>query len=280
MGQETLYGEPKKDGAGRQVVVVGGGPAGLEAAMVLAQREFQVTLFEKNDNLGGQMYLASVAPNRDKMGAFKRYAEVQLKKLNVDVALGKAATAEDITALNPYAVFLCTGSDPILPRSIPGIGGDNVYTVPQILGKQVHLTGKKIVVVGAGLTGMETAEYLQEQGNEVSNIDMTPAVGMGAFALSLMDEESQTVRAGVRPMPGHKLVEIRQGSIVIEDAAGYQLKLPCDAVVMSLGVKPANALKEELSGQANLFVLGEAEKAGQRVPQAVHGAFEAAYNLA
>jgi 2,4-dienoyl-CoA reductase-like NADH-dependent reductase (Old Yellow Enzyme family)/thioredoxin reductase len=280
MGQETLYGEPKKDGANRQVVVVGGGPAGLEAAIVLAKREFKVTLFEQNECLGGQMYLASVAPNRDKMGAFKRYAEVQLKKLGVDVRLNTKAEASDIKALNPYAVFICTGSDPILPRSIPGIDGDNVYTVPQILGGKVKLSGKKIVVVGAGLTGMETSEFLQEQGNEVSNIDMTPAVGMGAFALSLMDEEGQTVRAGVRPMPGHKLVEIRKDSVLIEDAAGYQLELPCDAVVMSLGVKPSNALKDELSGQENLFVLGEAEKAGQRVPQAVHGAFEAAYKLA
>jgi 2,4-dienoyl-CoA reductase-like NADH-dependent reductase (Old Yellow Enzyme family)/thioredoxin reductase len=279
MGEETVYGKPKKDGAGRKVVVVGGGPAGLEAAMVLAEREFDVTLFEKNDVLGGQMYLASAAPKRDKMANFKNYAEVQLKKLGVDIRMNTEATAELVKSLDPYAVFICSGSEPVMPKSIPGIDGDNVYTVPQILGGKVHLTGKRITVAGAGLSGLETAEYLQEEGNEVTCIDMTPSVGFGAFALSLMDEEGQIARTGVRTMPGHKLVEIRKDGVLIEDTAGYQIDVPGEAVVMSLGVRAANALKDALKGLENVILIGDAAKAGQRVPQAVHGAFEAAYNL-
>jgi 2,4-dienoyl-CoA reductase-like NADH-dependent reductase (Old Yellow Enzyme family)/thioredoxin reductase len=279
MGQELLYGEPKKDGAGRKVVVVGGGPAGLEAAIVLAQREFDVTLLEKEDVLGGQMYLASNAPKRDKMANFKDYAEVQLNKLGVDVRLNTQATPELIKSFDPYAVFICSGSFPVMPRSIPGIDGENVYTVPQILGKKVHLTGKKITVAGAGLSGLETAEYLQEEGNEVTCIDMTPSVAFGAFALSVMDEEGQIARTGVRTMPGHKLVEIAKDGVLIEDTAGYQVHVPSDAVVMSLGVRADNGLKDALEGMENVIVLGDAAKAGQRVPQAVHAAFEAAYNL-
>ena len=251
----------------------------MEAAMILAQREFDVTLFEKGDQLGGQMYLASLPPHRGKMANFKHFAEKQLKDLGVDVRLNTAVTADEIRAMNPYTVFICTGSAPILPRSIKGIDGDNVYTVPQILREQVKLTGKKIVVAGAGLTGMETSEFLQEHGNEVTNIDMMPAVGFGAFQLLLMDEEALTAKSGVRPMPGHKLVEIRKDSVLIEDTAGYQLELPCDAVVMSLGVRAVNSLKDELADLNNVVVVGEADKAGQRVPQAVHPAFEAAYNL-
>lgn len=279
MGQETIYGEPKKDGAGRKVVVVGGGPAGMEAAMILAQRKFDVTLFEKGERLGGQMYLASLPPHRGKMAYFADYCVKQLNDLNVDVRLNTEASADDIRALNPYAVFITTGSAPVMPASINGIDGDNVYSVAEILTEKVKLSGKNVVVAGAGLTGMETAEFLQVAGNEVTNIDMMSAVGFGGFQLLVMDEQNLIARTGVRTMPGHKLVEIRKDSVLIVDTAGYEIELPCDAVVMSLGVRSVNKLKDELADLANVIVLGEAAVPGQRVPQAVHPAFEAAYKL-
>lgn len=279
MGQETVYGEPVKDGAGRKVIVVGSGPSGLEAAMILAQREFDVTLFEKNKYLGGQMYLSSLPPKRDKMANFVKCARKQLEDLNVEIRLNTEAKAEEIRSMNPYAVFVCSGSEPILPKSIKGIDGDNVYTVPEILTEKVKMSGKKVVVAGGGLTGMETAEFLQEKGNEVTNIDMLPVMGGGGFQLVVMDATSHLTQAGVRTMPGHKLVEITKDHVILEDIAGYQLELPCDVVVMSLGVRSVNNLKEELSDLERVFVIGDAEKSGRRVPQAIHFGFEAAYGL-
>lgn len=279
LGEETVYGKPEQDGAGRKAVVVGGGPAGLEAAMILAQRKFDVTLFEKDERLGGQMYLSSLPPHRGKMGNFIKYAEKQLKDLNVDIRLNTEASAEEIKAMKPYTVFICTGSVPILPKSIQGINGENVYTASEILTGKVQLAGKKIVVAGGGLTGMETAEFLQEKGNEVIDIDMLPGLGLGAFPLVVMDETSRVAQSGVRAMPGHKLAEIHEDSVLIEDTAGYQVSLPCDAVIMCLGVRPVNCLEEELSDLKHVYILGDAKKAGRRVPQAVHEAFEAAYNL-
>ena len=279
MGQETLYDEPAKDGNHRKAVVVGGGPGGMEAALILAQREFDVTLFEKGERLGGQMYLASLPPHRGKMGYFAQYCGKQFEKLGVDVRLNTEATAEEIRALNPYAVILASGSAPILPRSIPGVDGENVYTPAQILDRKVSLTGKRVVVAGAGLTGMETAEFLAEDGNEVTIFDMLDACGAGAFQPLVLNDTGMLAQMGVRAMPGHKLAEIRKDAVVMEDHAGFQIEIPCDAVVMSLGVRSVNGLKDELSDLQNVIVVGEADKAGQRVPQAVHSAFHAAYDL-
>lgn len=279
LGEETVYGTPAEDGEGRKAVVVGGGPAGLEAAMILAQRKFDVTLLEKDDHLGGQMYLSSLPPHREKMANFIKYAEKQLKDLKVDVRLNAEANAKEIKAMNPYTVFICTGSTAVLPKSIPGIDGDNVYVASDILTDRVQLTGKKVVVAGGGLTGMETAEFLQKKGNEVTDIDMLPGLGLGAFPLVVMDETSRVAESGVRAMPGHKLAEIHKDHVLIEDTAGYQVSLPCDAVIMCLGVRSVNQLEEELTDLEHVYMLGDAKKSGRRVPNAIHEAFEAAYSL-
>lgn len=279
LGEETVYSAPTEDGNGRKAVVIGGGPAGLEAALILAQRKFDVTLMEKEDRLGGQMYLSSLPPHRGKMGNFIKYAEKQLKDLGVDIRLNTEASAEAIKAMNPYAIFVCTGSVAVLPKSIPGIDGDNVYVASDILTEKVKLIGKKNVVAGGGLTGMETAEFLQVKGNEVTDIDMLPGLGLGAFPLVVMDETSRVAQSGVCAMPGHKLAEIHADHVVLEDTAGYQVTLPCDAVIMCLGVRPVNQLGEELTGVEHVYMLGDAKKSGRRVTNAIHEAFEVAYNL-
>ena len=279
MGHETEYGEPEKDGAQRTVVVVGSGPAGLESALVLAQREFKVVLFEKNDKLGGQMHLSAQPPHKEKMANFIKYASKQLADMHVDIRLNTEATAEEIKKLEPYAVFICTGSTSIIPGRIPGVDRDNVYVPAQILDRKVELKEKRIVIAGSGLTGMETAVFLSEAGNDVTIIDMVDECGKGAFPLVVMDETSALAKNGVRTMPGHKLLGITDNGVDVEDNAGIRVSLEADAVVMSLGVRSVNNLVEELTALSNVFVLGEAEKAGQRIPHAVHRAFELANKL-
>ena len=247
--------------------------------MVLAQREFKVILFDRRARLGGQMYLASMPPHRAKMGNFIRYAEKQLKDLGVDIRLNTTATEESIRALNPYAVFLTTGSEPVLPSSIPGIGGSNVYVAEDVLTQKVVFSGIKIAVIGGGLTGMETAEYLQAAGNEVIEVEMVDAMGAVGFPLMIMDATAALARLSVRTMPGHKLLEIREDGIVLEDNAGFRIKESCDAVIVALGVRSTNALEEQLIDIPNVFVAGDAVRGGRRIPDAIHEAFKAAYQL-
>ena len=279
MGEETVYDALKQDGNDRTVVVVGAGPAGLEAAMVLARREFKVILFEQRERLGGQMHLSAQPPHRTKMGNFIRYAEKQLKDLGVEVRLNTTATPEAIRALNPHAVFLTTGSAPVLPGSIPGIDGKNVYVPEDILAGKIRFSGQKIAVIGGGLTGMETAEYLQTTGNEVVEVEMVDAMGAVGFPLIIMDATAALARLGVRTMPGHKLLEIHENGILLEDNAGFRIKEPCDAVIVALGVRAVNHLQEELKDLPNVIIAGDAQRGGRRIPDAIHEAFRAAYQF-
>ena len=279
MGEEASCDDSVADGEGRSVVVVGGGPAGLEASMILAKRNFHVVLFEKRERLGGQMYLASLPPHRAKMGNFILYAEKQLKDLGVEIHLNEEATADKIRALSPYAVFLTTGSVPVLPRSIPGIDRPNVYVAEDVLTERVRFSGRKIAVIGGGLTGMETAEYLQTGGNEVFEVEMVDAMGAVGFPLMIMDATSSLAKLGVRTMPGHKLLEIRENSILLEDNAGYRIEEACDAVIVALGVRAQNTLEEALKPDMKVFTAGDAKRGGRRIPDAIHEAFQVALLL-
>ena len=279
MGNETVYNDLKKDGNLRKAVVVGGGPGGLEAAIVLAERDFDVTLFEKNDYLGGQLYLASLPPHKQKMRYFIDYAAKKLNDFHVDVRLGTAPDPDEIRSMNPYAVILATGSEPVKPGRIPGIHNDNVYTPVEILRKDVELKDQKVAVIGSGLTGMETAISLQTAGNEVTIVEMLDVCGAGGGQTVIMDERATLASLGVRTMPGHRLVEIRKKSILVADNADYEIEIPCDSVVVSLGVKSVNPLKEELLGLDLVYVIGEASQAGRRIADATHAAFKVAYDL-
>jgi 2,4-dienoyl-CoA reductase-like NADH-dependent reductase (Old Yellow Enzyme family)/thioredoxin reductase len=279
MGRETQYpAEVAKGGDGRKVVVVGAGPGGLEAAMTAAERGFSVTLLEKNSYLGGQMYLSSLPPHKAKMHYFISYAEKQMKDLGVEVRLNTAADAAMIRDMNPYAVIIATGSAPVMPRSIKGIDGENVYSPVEVLTEAVEIKDKRVCIIGSGLTGLETGEFLVEKGCEVSIYEMQDKIAPGGFALVSMEEEGALAKAGVRMCPGHKLLELREDAAVFEDNAGFVIEEPCDVAVVSLGIRPVNNLKEELSDLPNVAVIGDAGQLG-RIPQAVEGGYKAALAL-
>lgn len=178
-----------------------------------------------------------------------------------------------------YAVFLTTGSVPVLPRSIPGIDRPNVYVAEDVLTERVRFSGRKIAVIGGGLTGMETAEYLQTGGNEVFEVEMVDAMGAVGFPLMIMDATSSLAKLGVRTMPGHKLLEIRENSILLEDNAGYRIEEACDAVIVALGARAQNTLEEALKPDMKVFTAGDAKRGGRRIPDAIHEAFQVALLL-
>ena len=273
--------EPEKVGEGRNVVVIGAGPAGLIAARTCAQKGFNVTVFEKADKVGGQVLLAAAPAQKYKIGWITEDYETQCKLLGVDIRLNTEATVENVKALEPYAIFNATGGTPLVPR-IPGYDLPNVYTPDQILKKEVVLEGKTVAVIGSGMTGLETAEYLSDVGdNKIVIVEMAKELAPGTWNQHKQDVIPKLEDRGAKFYTNWKLVEMRDDSVEIEYAtvSGRKKNVKCDAIIMSLGVRPAGLAQEIKDICPNMcFNVGDAHKPG-RIAAATHAAYRVAMAL-
>ena len=278
-GREAEYGLTPAM-ASKEILIVGGGVAGMEAARVLAMRGFNPVVFEKQEQAGGQIVLASKPPKKEKTGWLVEYQKHQLEKLGVEVRLNTAPTMEELKALEPYAVFVSQGSKPIMPRSIKGIDGEQVYTPVEILNGSVTLKDKNVCVVGSGMTGIETAELLCEQGNKVSVFEMADDIGPGIFFQNLIDVLGRVNSYGTMLYPKHRLVELDGTKAVFETTdTKEQESYEFDAVVVSLGTASNTELKEEIEKEfEKVEFLGDALKAG-RIENAIRTGYLAAAEL-
>jgi|SRR5690554_6159565 len=279
-GRELEYGDLKEDGAGRTVAIIGGGLAGLEAARVLTLRKFKPIIFEKTSQLGGQLELANKPPKKEKINWLLEYLENQVKKLGVEVRFNTAPTVEQLKEVNPYAVFVAHGSKPLIPESIPGVDGNEVFNVAEILEEKVELSGKKVGVIGSGKTGIETAYFLAVKGNEVSLFEMADTIGPEVYFQSLIDLMSNIGRLGVKLYPKHQLMRVDKGvAIFKETESGEQKEYPFDAIVISVGVESNRELVDEVQTEfESVHVLGDASKVG-RIRDAMESGFITAYSL-
>ncbi len=271
---ELEYGALKKDGNGRKVVIVGAGPSGMEAARVLALRGFKPILFEKTKRLGGQLYLAAKPPMKMKINWLIDYYHRQLELLGVDIRLNTVATVEEISREKPDAVFLATGSVPVIPTNLEGADGENVYSTVDILTGAVRMTGKKVVVVGSGMTGLETAEMLCEEGNKVAVIDMLEEIGSGLYIQNLLDNLERLKKYRTALLPGRRLLAIASDRIRVLDLAENQEEtIAADAVVLSMGVRADRTIFEGVLGRyPNAVLLGDAGNIG-RIAHAVRSGY-------
>jgi len=278
VGFEKEFKNYNKNGKGRKVAVIGAGPGGCEAARVLASRGFEVTLFEKNARIGGQVRLAAVPPDKFRMNWMIEYYERMLPKLGVTIKLNTEATVDAIKALKPYAIFLASGSEPIIPN-IPGIKSENVFTAESILEGEVTLENKNVIVIGTGNTGLETAEYLLGNGNQITLADMLPQVGMlasGSGGYTLGD----LMVAGVSVMPNHLLKSVDGSTVELTNLTNNELvSKEFDRVVISLGVKKNNAMEEALCREFDrVEVIADALQTGN-IATSIKDSFRTAFYL-
>ncbi len=273
---EYGYGDITKTGKGENVVVVGGGPAGMECARMLALRGYHPILFERRGQLGGQLRLADLPPRKHKIDWITSYYEERLRVLDVDVRLNTNATVREIQAENPIQVFLATGSAPNMPESIVGIHGENVYHANDILSGRVKLIGKQVIVVGDGQTGIETAEMLCDCENVVSLVGRGNSIGEKIYFQNREAVLERVQAKHGRLFPRRSLVAINPKGITVESTVSGELSfMPADAVVLALGVHPDTTGRAEiLAAYPNAVCLGDAIHGG-RIADAVHSAYDA-----
>ena len=277
LGREFEWGEEKlvKNGAGRTAAVIGGGPAGMQAALVLANRGFHTILFEAADRLGGTVNLAAIPPHKGMLTEFVETMEAQLKEAGVEIRLNCAADAETVKAAGAEAVFLAAGGKPILPN-IPGI--ETAVTAEAVLQDPSLVKGENVVIIGGGVTGLETAETFAPT-HKVTVVEMLDKVGGNLYPSIVMHLAQEIMKNGGMIAKSKQLTAVELGFVTVKDTkTGEETKLPADTVVLAMGVRSnrpeLDALQEAFDDK--LILVGDSCKPGQ-IYDAMHSAYNKAF---
>jgi len=247
VGREEKYKLEKVD-TPKNVLVIGGGIAGLETAVVAAKRGHKVTVCEKDDAFGGQWNLAAIPPGKAQFNAVVDWRVHELEGMeNVKLELNKAVTPEYVKELKPDIVVVATGSVPVMPP-IPGFDKDNVTNVPDTLTGKAKI-GKNVAVIGGGACGVETANYLLDQGKKVTVVEMLPEIARDEkFARKVFILESLE-KKGAKLLTSSPVKKITEGNELIIRSNGTDESLgKFDTFVVAIGVKTENSITKLIEG--------------------------------
>ena len=262
----------------KKIAVLGGGPAGLEAARVAALRGHDVTLFEKTTTLGGQLNIACVPPRKEEMRRAAQDLIHAVCNAGVHLCMGQTRTAEQLKDAGFEAVINAVGAHSAAPR-IPGIDSVNVADAWKVLAGEQQVYGT-VAVIGGGMVGCETAEYLAARGCKVSVIEMMNKIAAGESTTILPTLLENYKTYGVEQYPSHKVKEFRMDAVVCENKDGAEVTIPCDYIVLAMGARSnefdAAALE---AASIPVYSIGDAAGKAADISNAIRTGYDTACQL-
>jgi len=252
----------------KSVVIVGGGPGGMEAARVAALRGHKVTLVEKGYELGGNLIAAAVPEFKYEYRRLIDYYVTQLRKLGVSTKLGIEATAELVLSMSPDVVFIATGSRPLVPN-IPGVDKDIVITAVELLLDKPQI-GQSVIIVGGNLVGAEVALYLGGQGKRVTIVECLDNIMRDMDWINALDIQRrfdglESDRLDVKILTNTEAVEVVDDGLVVSEKSGKRRTLKADTIVLAVGmVSNEDRLSEALRGEVKeVYHIGDCVSPGK-----------------
>lgn len=263
----------------QNVVVIGAGPGGMEAARVAALEGHHVTLFEKEDHLGGTMGDICTAQFKSNIKKLTEWYKVQLSKLPVDIHLNTTITGEEDILKTCDAIIVSTGATPFTP-SIPGIDSKNVVNIVEAHRNESLIKGDKIVICGGGASGLDGAiEIAEEMHKDVTVVEMLPEMGKDVFFINKISLFNKLAENNVKLMTNTKVTAIDETGLTVEEN-GIEKHIEADTVISAFGMRPNTTLSDLLKEKYPMRTrsIGDCDKLG-KIGEAVREGFYAASSL-
>lgn len=280
LGMEDKYTEADtiSTSKSKNIVVVGGGIAGMEAAITAAKRGHKVQLLEESHELGGQIKIAQVPPHKEDLASIIPWFEQELKNQEVEVKIGIKTNIENILNEKPEAVIVATGS---IPNTPPIKGVEKAIESWDILkGNVKSPENKNIVVIGGGTVGCETALYLSEKGNQITIIEMLPMLSMGQETTHFLEQMTAMEEAGIKSLTSSTVKEVKDHVVVYQNPESEIQEIPYDFVIVSTGqVSIGEKLAESLKLKGIKTMKAGDTKGVGNIRSAIRSGFEVGYNI-
>ncbi len=270
----------KKTEIPQNIVVIGGGPAGMEAARVAALEGHKVTLFEKSGRLGGAMRTIATATFKQNIRKLADWYEVQIRKLGVDVHLNTEITGDEEILASCDKIFIGCGAVPIIPP-IPGINGENVVNILDVHKDESLVKGDRVVICGGGASAVDGAiEIAEEMGKDVMIVEMLPEIGRDIFFINKISVFNKIEENRIKTVTNTRVASIDETGVNIERNDGFTAHVNADTVITAFGMRPdltiVNKIKEKYYLKTR--VIGDSFKLA-KIGEAIREGFYAASAL-